>query len=300
MYDVIIIGRGPAGLSAALYVVRAGQSALVVAQDDGQIAKAEKVDNYYGFSETTSGPELQKNALAQARRLGVDFAEGTVTGIVWDDHFRVSSAEGEWEARAVILATGMPKRKSRLQGLDLYEGKGVSYCATCDGFFYRGKTVGVIGNADYALHEIHDLVPFAGSIFWLTNGRPVALSKPLVSLPDKTSIDERPLAKVDGDGEVLREIVFEDGCRTHVDGIFVAEGTASATDFALKLGIETAGNAIRTDRDGRTNLPGFFAAGDCTGGILQISVAVGEGATAGLAAAKFVREKKAEEKKAAT
>ena len=99
---------------------------------------------------------------------------------------------------------------------------------------------------------------------------------------------------------MLREIVFEDGCRTHVDGIFVAEGTASATDFALKLGIETAGNAIRTDRDGRTNLPGFFAAGDCTGGILQISVAVGEGATAGLAAAKFVREKKAEEKKAAT
>ncbi len=296
MYDIIIIGRGPAGISAALYGVRAGQSVLVIAQDDGQLSKADKVDNYYGFAETISGPLLQKNAITQATRLGVTFAEATVTGITWDDHFRVTSSAGAWDGIAVILAAGMPKRKPRLAGLAEYEGKGVSYCATCDGFFYRGKTVGVIGNGDFSLHEIQDLIPFAGSVYWLTNGRALALSQPLDSLPDKTSVDERPLARIDGDGEQVREIVYEDGCRTRVDGIFVAEGTASALDFALKLGIEQSGNSMRVDRDGRTNLPGFFAAGDCTGGILQISVAVGEGAAAGLAAAKFAREKKAQKK----
>lgn len=296
MFDVIVIGRGPAGLSAAIYAVRAGQTVLVVARDDGQVVRADKVDNYYGFAETTSGPELQKNALAQARRLGVSFAEGVVTGIEWEDTFRVTTADASWESHAVVLATGMPKRRVRLAGIEKYEGKGVSYCATCDGFFYRGKTVGVVGNADFALHELTDLLPFAGSVVWLTNGRPLELSVPLEKMPEKTSLDERPLAGVDGDGEVLQAVLFEDGCRMNIDGLFVAEGTASAMDFALKLGIPSAGNAIVVERDGRTALPGFFAAGDCTGGVLQISVAVGEGASAGLSAARFVRDKKAGQK----
>lgn len=296
MFDTIVIGRGPAGLSAAIYAVRAGLSVLVVAKDDGQIAKAEKVDNYFGFAETTSGAELQKNAMAQAVRLGVTFAEGNVTAIEWDNHFHVAVADASWESYTVILATGMPKRRIRLTGLQTYEGKGVSYCATCDGFFYRGKTVGVIGNADFALKELHDLMPFAASIVWLTNGRSLELSTPLPEMPEKTTLDERPLAAVDGDGEVLRAVVFADGSRVSLDGLFIAEGTASATDFAIKLGIPTAGNAIVTDRDCKTALPGFFAAGDCTGGVLQIAVAVGEGASAGLSAAKFVREKKSEER----
>ncbi len=299
MFDIIIIGRGPAGLSAAIYAVRAGMTVLVVAKDNGQIAKAEKVDNYFGFAETTSGPELLKNALAQARRLGVEFAEGTVTNVGWEGSFKVTTAEAEWDSYAVVLATGMPKRRIRLAGLEKYEGKGVSYCATCDAFFYRGKTVGVVGNADFALHELNDLIPFAGSIVWLTNGRPLELTAPLPALPEKTSLDERPLASVDGDGEVLQAVVFEDGCRMKVDGLFIAEGTASATDFAMKLGVPSSAGAITAERDGSTALPGFYAAGDCTGGVLQIATAVGEGASAGLAAVKFVRAKKAEEKAAA-
>lgn len=296
MFDTLVIGRGPAGLSAAVYAVRAGLSVLVLAKGDGQIAKAEKVDNYFGFAETTSGTELQKNAMAQARRLGVAFAQGNVTSIEWDDRFHIATADASWDAYTVILATGMPKRRIRLTGLKSFEGKGVSYCATCDGFFYRGKTVGVVGNSDYALRELNDLMPFAGSIVWFTNGRPLELSTPLSKMPEKTLLEERPLSAVEGDGEVLRAVVLKDGSRISLDGLFIAEGTASATDFALKLGIPTDGNAIVTDRDGKTALPGFFAAGDCTGGILQIAVAVGEGASAGLAAAKFVREKKSEEK----
>ena len=222
-----------------------------------------------------------------------------MTNITWDGTFKVFASEQEWEAHAVILAAGMPKNKVRLAGLDKYEGKGVSYCATCDAFFYRGKTVGVLGNADFALHELTDLLPFAKSIVWLSNGRPLVLTAPLEGLPAKTVLDERKLSSVDGDGEVLQAVVFEDGSRLPVDGLFIAEGTASATDFALKLGIPSSGNAIVTDRNGKTDLPGFFAAGDCTGGVLQISVAVGEGAAAGLAAVKFVRDKKAAEKAAA-
>jgi thioredoxin reductase (NADPH) len=296
MYDALVIGRGPAGLSAAVYAVRAGLKVLVVAKDDGQIAKAEKVDNYFGFAEATTGAELQKNAMAQARRLGVDFADDTVTDIAWDGVFHVAAAKEAWEAYSVILATGMPKRRIRLSGLSAYEGKGISYCATCDGFFYRGKTVGVVGNADFALRELHDLLPFAASILWLTNGRPLDLSVPLTGMPEKTTLDERPLAAVDGDGEVLREVVFADGSHVSLDGLFIAEGTASATDFAFKLGIPSVGSAIVADRDGKTALPGFFAAGDCTGGVLQIAVAVGEGASAGLAASKYVRDIKSGEK----
>ena len=298
MFDVLVIGRGPAGLSAAIYAVRSGLSVLVVAKDDGQIAKADKVDNYFGFAEVTSGPELQKSGLAQARRLGVEFVEDNVTGIEWQESFTVAGSTGSWEARTVILATGMPKKKIRLKGISEYEGHGVSYCATCDGFFYRGKTVAVIGNGDFALHEIRDLTPFASTIRWLSNGRPLSLSEPQEALPEKTELDERALEAVEGDGEVVRAVRFTDGTTLDVDGVFVAEGTASATDFALKLGIQAEGNAIVTERNGATMLPGFFAAGDCTGGVLQIATAVGEGAAAGLAAGAFVRKQKAAEKKA--
>ena len=300
----LIIGSGPAGYTAAIYAARADLKPVIYQglEPGGQLTITTDVDNFPGYPEGVKGPEMMEDLKKQAERFGTEVRFGIVTKVDFSSRpFKVEADDGKTVmAETVIIATGATAKWLGLESEITFRGMGVSACATCDGFFYRGKTVGVIGNADFALKELHDLMPFAASIVWLTNGRPLDLSTPLSEMPEKTTLDERLLAAVDGDGEVLRAVVFADGSRTSLDGLFIAEGTASATDFAIKLGIPTAGNAIVTDRDCKTALPGFFAAGDCTGGILQIAVAVGEGASAGLSAAKFVREKKSEEKATAS
>ena len=177
MYDVIIVGQGPAGASAAIYAVRAGLDVLLIGRDSGALAKAEKIENYYGFIEPVSGHELLQRGLDQVVRLGVAVKHEEVTAVRWIDQFTVETTAGEYQSLSVILATGMPRRKAAIAGLSDYDGRGVSYCATCDGFFYRGKTVAVIGNGDYACKEAAELKPFARTIYLMTNGRPYAAAQ---------------------------------------------------------------------------------------------------------------------------
>ena len=293
MYDCIVIGKGPAGLSAAIYAVRAGLSVCVIGRDAGALEKAEKIENYLGFEQPVSGHELLKTSLAQASRLGAEIITDEVTGISWQNHFTVHTVRDELEAASLILATGMPRKKASVKGLSDYEGKGVSYCATCDGFFYKGKTVAVLGDGDYAFQEASELKPFADKIYLLTNGRPYKGNKQ----DDQIQVDDRKIASINGD-EKISGFVFADQQHLKLDGVFVAEGTASALDLALKLGLENDGKSISASHDHQaTNLPGVFAAGDCTGGLLQIAVAVGEGAKAGMAAASFVKEARGEKAK---
>lgn len=286
MFDVIIVGQGPAGVSAAIYAVRAGLSVLMIGRDSGALAKAEKIENYYGFIEPVSGQELLRRGLEQAVRLGVSVKNEEVTAVRWIDHFSVETTAGEYEALSVILATGMPRRKAVITGLSDYEGRGVSYCATCDGFFYRGKTVAVIGNGDYAYKEAVELKPFAKTIYLMTNGRPYAAAQEDPAFQVRTE----KIDKLEGDDEKVRRLVLSSGAPLEIDGVFVAEGTASALDLALKLGLDHDGKKILVNQSQETNLPGLFAAGDCTGGLLQVAVAVGEGAQAGVSAVGFVRQ----------
>ncbi|MDW7659377.1 MAG: FAD-dependent oxidoreductase [Bacillota bacterium] len=288
MYDVIIVGQGPAGVSAAIYAVRAGLSVLVVGRDSGALAKAEKIENYYGFIEPISGHELLQRGLDQAVRLGVTVKNEEVTAVRWIDQFSVETTAGEYQSLCVILATGMPRRKAVISGLSDYEGRGVSYCATCDGFFYRGKTVAVIGNGDYALKEAAELKPFAKTIYLMTNGRPFAAAGEDPAIQIRTE----KIEKLEGDDEKVRRLVLDSGATLEIDGVFVAEGTASALDLALKLGLDNDGKRILVNKSQETNLPGMYAAGDCTGGLLQVAVAVGEGAQAGVSAVGFVRQLK--------
>ena len=287
MYDTIIVGHGPAGVSAAIYAVRAGLNVLLIGRDMGDLGKAREVENYYGFVEPLSGPELLERGLKQAERLGAKISHDEVTAVRWLDHFGVETATKAYEAHSVILATGMPRRKARIKGLTDYEGRGVSYCATCDGFFYRGKTVAVIGNGDYAFKEASELKPFASKVYLLTNGRDYLGGQDA----DFELIKEK-ISHVSGDEEKVSHLVLAGGGKVAVDGVFVAEGTASALDLALKLGLENDGKKIFVDEDQATNVPGLYAAGDCTGGLLQVAVAVGEGAKAGVAVGKYVRERK--------
>ena len=279
----IIVGSGPAGVSAALYLARAGVAVTMLSKDGGALLKAEKIENYYGFAEPISGKELYERGIANAKRLGCTVKEEEVIGISFLDTLAVQTTKATYEAEAVILATGASRATPKIDGLVRLEGHGVSYCAICDAFFYRGKNVVVIGSGEYALHEAQTLLPTANSVTILTNGVPLT-----VEVPESIAVDMRKIVSVDGE-ESVSGMTFADGETLAADGVFVAIGVASSADLARKLGALTEGSRIVANENGETNLPGLFAAGDCTGGLLQIAEAVAKGAKAGLAAVRFLR-----------
>ena len=177
MYDVIIIGAGPAGISASLYTVRRNLKTLIIYKEKSSLEKASKIENYYGFENGIKGEDLYNIGIRQAQNIGAELLKDEVTNIQIDyssakqQIFKVQTLNNEFEAKAVILATGNKKSKPNIKNIDRYEGKGISYCATCDGFFYRNKDVAVIGNGDYAISEAMDLQNIAKSISILTNGK---------------------------------------------------------------------------------------------------------------------------------
>jgi thioredoxin reductase (NADPH) len=291
MRDCIIIGRGPAGLSAALYTVRAGLDTLIIANGTGALEKAVKIDNYFGFPDTVSGAKLSEDSQKQVLRLGGDFLDAEVIDIrpEPDGSFLVVCDNGQsYACIALLLATGKPRNLPPVKNLEKFEGAGVSRCAVCDGFFYRGKVVGVLGEGKFALSEARELEHLAKTVTIYTNG-----SQPAFEPSELGGIllDERKIDYIAGENKVAG-IVFEDGTRSPIDGLFIAAGVAASREFAAKLGIMTDGGAIIMDKNGATNVPGIFAAGDCAGAPYQISAAVGEGARAGLSIAEYVREKK--------
>ena len=283
MYDIVIIGKGPAGVSAALYALRAGMNTLVIGSGTGALEKAEKIENYYGLEYPVSGTDLQKIGEKQVVALGGSVIHAEVTGVGMEDTFVVDTATDRYPCRAVILAVGKTRKSVKIPGLRELEGRGVSYCAVCDGFFFRGKTLGVLGNGDYALNEARHLAGFAQSVTVFTDGLELNATG---DNPFQT--DTRKIASLAGEDK-LHAVVTTDGDEVPLDGLFVAVGSASAADFALKLGVMTDNGNIVVDKDNMTNLPGIFAAGDCIGGFNQLSTAVGEGAVAGQRAADYVK-----------
>lgn len=284
MADVIILGNGPAGISAASYTTRAGLKTVVIGKDGGALLKAHKIENYYGFSEPISGEQLIRDGLQQASRLGAELVSDEVVGIAYEGDFVVQAKGGEYRSPTVILATGTSRSAPKVEGLRRLEGHGVSYCAVCDAFFYRGKSVAVLGDGEYALHEAMELLPVVGSVTLLTNGQ-----EPKVDIPREITVDKREISAFEGD-PVLSSVVFKQGDPLAVSGVFIAVGVAGSTDLARKLGAETKGSSIVVDEEMQSTIPGLFAAGDCTGGMLQVAKAVYEGAKAAASVIKLVRQ----------
>ena len=163
MSNIVIIGSGPAGVSAALYTARAGVDTTVLTRGPGALDRAELIQNYYGFAAPISGAELERQGIEGAKAVGVKFVTTEAVGLTYTDKLTVETLDGYYPADAVVLATGASRATPRIPGLAGLEGHGVSYCATCDAFFYRGKDVAVVGSGEYALHEVQALRPASPS-----------------------------------------------------------------------------------------------------------------------------------------
>ena len=218
----------------------------------------------------------------QARTLGVQFVTDEVVGVEFaESGFAVKTLSKDLEANAVVLACGTSRNVPPIENIEKFEGRGVSYCAICDGFFFRKKKVGVIGSAGYAKSEYGVLKNIIDDVTILTDGKQPSFD----SLP----FTDKKIKSFEG-GEKLEEVVFEDGTSEKYDGVFVACGSAGAFELAKKLGLEIDGNKIVTDDKRATNIPGVYAAGDCVKGLQQIAKAVYDGMLAGTQAIQYLKK----------
>lgn len=276
MFDVVIIGSGPAGISAAIYLKRAKKNIIIISNGKSSLEKAEKIENYYGI-ESISGKELYEVGIKQAERLSIPIQMDEVTNISFENTFIVTTPNREYETTNVIIATGTNRITPSIKGIKEFEGKGVSYCAICDAFFYKNKNVAVIGNGNYALHEAKQLKPVANSVTILTNGKEMIQNRDASDF----EIEQTPIREFRGTNSI-EEVEFENNNTKKIDGVFVAIGTASSTDLAKKIGAIVKNNNIAVDENMQTNVKGLYACGDCTGGLLQVNKAVYEGAKAAM------------------
>lgn len=275
MYDIIIIGSGPAGVSAAVYAKRGGANVLVISKDTGTLVKAKKIENYYGFK-NISGKDLYENGLKQLENLNIEFVKDEVVQLNYTSQFEVTTVNNIFQAKYVVLATGVSRNVPNIKGIKEFEGKGVSYCAICDAFFYRNKDVAVLGSGNYAIHEAEILKPVVKSVTLLTNSEKLVENRDI-----DLNVNEKKVREVRG-FEKVDEIVFEDDTAQNINGIFVAIGTASTNDLARKIGARVENNKIIVNDNLETTVLNLYACGDCTGGILQISKATYEGTKVGL------------------
>lgn len=268
MLDVLIIGAGPAGLSAAINVRQRGGSALIVglSNRNNPLYKAERLDNYLGLYGVT-GEEMLTRFEEHAKRMGVEFNRNRVLNTMYTgSSWMISAGSDVLEAKALIFAGGITRGKP-YPGEEAHVGMGVSYCATCDGMLYRGKDVAVIGFGPADREEADYLQGIGCNVRYYEKPKKVEIL---------------------GEGQVSRLLI--DGEERAVSCVFILR--PSLAPSGLFPGIELDGNYIRVNRNMETNLPGLFAAGDCTGTPLQVSKAVGEGLIAGQRAMAYVKEKK--------
>ena len=284
-YDIAIIGTGPAGLSAAVTATVRNKKVLLLGNKSlsDKVGKAHDIQNYLGLPDV-SGENLARAFQGHLDNLGIQITQDKVNAIYpMGEYYSIQSASGSYESKTVILATGVNFGRP-LPGEEELLGKGVSYCATCDAFFYRGRDVAVLGSGEYALHEVQALLPVAHSVTLLTGGAPLT-----AQFPPEVAVRTEAVEAILGE-ERVTGVQLKDGGTLEVSGVFVALGVAGSTALARKLGAEVNGSRIVVDDHMQTSLPGLYAAGDCTGGLLQVAKAVYEGAVAGTEAAKALRK----------
>ncbi len=276
-YDIIILGSGPAGLAAAVAARGRNKSVLVAGNpwQDSPLARAERVDNYPGLPGRT-GLALLEELYRHASGLGADFVVGKVLALLAWNGFSLTVGSQVHQGRALILAPGVV-RAAKYPGEAEYLGRGVSYCATCDGMLYRNRPVTVVGLAPDAPQEANYLHSLGCQVVYVAPRQPQGLDEtiPYVKAGRLAVRGERTVTGLEADGALLP-------CA----GVFILRRAVAPTDLLPAL--ETEEGVIRVDRRMATSVPGVFAAGDCTGGPLQVSKAVGEGHVAALSACEYL------------
>ncbi|MCI8431753.1 MAG: thioredoxin-disulfide reductase [Lachnospiraceae bacterium] len=299
MYDLIIIGSGPAGLSAAIYAKRAGLELLVLEKapmSGGQVLNTYEVDNYLGMP-GMNGFDMGMQFREHADKLGIDFQEAQVRSLTVRDGVKViGTDDGELEAKTVILATGAVHAHLGVPGEEELAGVGVSYCATCDGAFFRGKTVAVAGGGDVALEDAIYLARFCKKVYLIHRrdefrGARV-LQEELKKLENVEILYSCTVEEIRG-GEcveslLVRNVKTEELSELQADGIFVAVGIRPSTELVRELAECDEAGYVLAGEDCATNIPGLYAAGDVRKKpVRQIITAVADGANAAVAAGAF-------------
>lgn len=297
MVDIIIVGSGPAGMSAAVYGKRAGLSVLVIEKvyyGTGQVAESSHVDNYLGLP-GINGYELGEKFRSHAEGLGVEFKDGEVIRFEKAaDRWYVHLKNGEnLESKTVVYAAGAGHRHLGVPGEEEFSGKGVSYCATCDGAFFKGKDVAVVGGGNTAMDDAIYLSDICNKVY-LVHRRDVFRgdTTTLMKLKETDNIELVVPAKVqEVKGEqAVTELHLEDGRSLEVSGVFVAVGMQPVTDLLQGIVLLDGNGYIIADETGKTSAAGFFAAGDVrTKELRQIITAVADGANAATSAEKYIR-----------
>ena len=279
MYDTIVIGNGPAGISGAIYLKRFNYNVLVIGKDLGALEGDHYIDNYYGLKHI-KGSDLINSGIEQARDLGIDVLKDEVVAIEYGANgFVVKTINSTYETKTVFLTAGKPRTKLLIGSLKEYEGKGISYCAICDGFFFRNKKIGIVGNSYYMKNELEVLKKFSNDITVFTNG----LDTDVLD----TKVVKDKLVTFTGDENKLTGL---DTLNAHydLDACFIAIGSANATSFAKHLGLQIDEKDNIVVNNFMTNIPGIFAGGDIIGGLAQVSKAVCDGALASLEIKKYL------------
>lgn len=277
IYDLIVLGSGPAGLSAAVTARGRNKSVLVIGNrwQDSPLARAERIDNYLGMPGLT-GVEMLEAFQRHAQEMGVEMVTGRVLSIMEWEGFHLTVGSQVYQGSALILAPGVV-RQAKFPGEETYLGRGVSYCATCDGMLYRNKPVAVVGRSKDAPHEAAYLKSLGCQVVYVAPKRPEDLA------PDIPFVQAAKLAVK---GEQTVTALEADGADIPVSGVFILREAVAPGD--LLPGLTFQNGAIQVDRSMATSVPGVFAAGDVTGAPLQVSKAVGEGLIAALSACEYL------------
>lgn len=301
MYDIIIIGSGPAGLSAAIYAQRACLDTIVIEKNGisgGQVLNTWEVDNYPGFPGVT-GFELSKQFREHANKLGARVVQDEVVQVELSGNVKKVVCEEEtYEARCVILASGAHHRTLEVPGEEELRGAGVSYCATCDGAFFRGRTVAVVGGGDAALEDAIFLARMCEKVYIVHRRDKLRgakrLQERLQALENIEFVWNSETVAIEGDAQVealrLRQTKTGEEKRRDVDGVFIAVGIAPESElYAGQLELDEQGY-IRADESGQTSVPGVFAAGDVrTKALRQILTAASDGANCVASAERYLQ-----------
>jgi len=301
LYDVVIVGGGPAGLTAGLYCSRARLKTLLIERMimGGQVMTTTKVENYPGFPGGIDGPELMMRFQEHCSEFGLETTTGEVTALRVEDGEKILTVDDrQVRARAVIITTGAEPSKLDVPGEAEFTGRGVSYCATCDGAFFRDQTIAIVGGGDTAVEEALFLTRFASKVYLIHRRDSLRATK---VLQDRLFANEKievlwnqVVQKVRGDTSGMTAVVLRDTVRGStrelpLQGLFVAIGVTPKAHFLADILELDPDGHILTDADCRTSIPGVFAAGDVRKKILkQIATAVGDGAVAAIVAEKYI------------